>query len=160
MHCKVPAQACACLLLHALAFQARGADLRKPPGGVLSDTQIAAQVKDFDAAGSFPSPKEARRSDRFAQFGIAAAHRALLDSGLELDKADRAARLPWSTCLWLPAAASRHQTLRRESQRGQPVDNILRYQADSQLPASERLYRSARASSRTKSGGVGKASGL
>lgn len=53
------------------------------------DTQIAAEVKDFSAADSFPSPKEARRSDRFAQFGIAAAHQALLDSGLDLDKANR-----------------------------------------------------------------------
>ncbi|HEY0456418.1 MAG TPA: beta-ketoacyl-ACP synthase II [Verrucomicrobiae bacterium] len=53
------------------------------------DTQIAGQVKDFDPSGSFPSPKEARRSDRFAQFGIAAAHRALTDSALDLDKADR-----------------------------------------------------------------------
>src|SRR5512142_1690458 len=53
------------------------------------DTQIAAEVKDFSATDSFPSPKEARRSDRFAQFAIFAAHQALKDSGLDLDKADR-----------------------------------------------------------------------
>src|SRR6185295_13466318 len=53
------------------------------------DTQIAGEVKNFDPGASFPSPKEARRADRFAQFGVAAAHQALIDSGLELDKTDR-----------------------------------------------------------------------
>jgi 3-oxoacyl-[acyl-carrier-protein] synthase II len=53
------------------------------------DTQIAGEVRDFDASGSFPSPKEARRSDRYAQFGIVAGHKALMDSGLELDKVNR-----------------------------------------------------------------------
>ena len=31
----------------------------------LFDTQIAAEVKDFNGANSFPSPKDARRADRF-----------------------------------------------------------------------------------------------
>ena len=53
------------------------------------DTQIAAEVSQFSAAESFPSPKEARRTDRFAQFGIYAGHRALLDSGLDLNVANR-----------------------------------------------------------------------
>ena len=53
------------------------------------DCQIAAEVKNFDAAPYFPSPKEARRSDRFTQFGVAAAHMALCDSGLDLEKANR-----------------------------------------------------------------------
>ena len=53
------------------------------------DTQIAAEVKDFSAAVSFPSPKEARRADRFTQFGVNAAHQALLDSGLDLEKENR-----------------------------------------------------------------------
>ena len=53
------------------------------------DTQIAAEVKDFSAAHSFPSPKEARRADRFTQFGVTAAHQALLDAGLDLDKVNR-----------------------------------------------------------------------
>src|SRR5688572_5482210 len=53
------------------------------------DTQIAAEVGEFSAAESFPSPKEARRTDRFAQFGIYAGHRALLDSGLDLNVANR-----------------------------------------------------------------------
>ena len=53
------------------------------------DTQIAAEVRDFDPAAAFPSPKEARRTDRFSQFGIHAAWQALKDSGLELEKTDR-----------------------------------------------------------------------
>src|SRR6185295_16762566 len=53
------------------------------------DTQIAGEVKNFDAGPSFPSPKDARRADRFTQFGVTAAHQALLDSGLDLEKADR-----------------------------------------------------------------------
>lgn len=53
------------------------------------DCQIAAEVKNFDPSPAFPSPKEVRRTDRFAQFGVYAAHQALLDSGLDLDKTDR-----------------------------------------------------------------------
>jgi 3-oxoacyl-[acyl-carrier-protein] synthase II len=52
------------------------------------DTQIAAQVKDFDPAPAFPSPKEARRTDRYSQFGIYAAWQALKDSGLDLTQTD------------------------------------------------------------------------
>src|SRR4051794_9530149 len=50
------------------------------------DTQIAGEVKNFDATPAFPSPKDARRSDRFAQFGVHAAWQALRDSGLDLSK--------------------------------------------------------------------------
>jgi 3-oxoacyl-[acyl-carrier-protein] synthase II len=50
------------------------------------DTQMAGQVKDFDPAPAFPSPKEVRRTDRYSQFGVYAAWSALKDSGLELDK--------------------------------------------------------------------------
>lgn len=53
------------------------------------DCQIAAEVKNFDAVPSFPSPKEVRRADRFAQFGVAAGHRALVDSGLDLNSVNR-----------------------------------------------------------------------
>jgi 3-oxoacyl-[acyl-carrier-protein] synthase II len=53
------------------------------------DTQIAGEVKNFDASSAFPSPKDARRADRFAQFGVCAAHQALLDSGLDLERTDR-----------------------------------------------------------------------
>lgn len=53
------------------------------------DCRIAAEVKAFDPTPAFPSPKEVRRADRFAQFGIYAGYKALLDSGLDLDKVDR-----------------------------------------------------------------------
>jgi 3-oxoacyl-[acyl-carrier-protein] synthase II len=53
------------------------------------DTQIAAEVKNFDPNPAFPSPKEVRRTDRFSQFGVYAGWQALKDSGLDLDKADR-----------------------------------------------------------------------
>jgi 3-oxoacyl-[acyl-carrier-protein] synthase II len=50
------------------------------------DTQIAAEVKNFNSAPAFPSPKEVRRTDRFAQFGVHAAWQALRDSGLDLNR--------------------------------------------------------------------------
>src|SRR6266404_2351538 len=52
-------------------------------------TQVAAEVKDFDPAPAFPSPKEIRRTDRFSQFGVYAGWQALLDSGLDLDRVNR-----------------------------------------------------------------------
>jgi 3-oxoacyl-[acyl-carrier-protein] synthase II len=52
------------------------------------DTQIAAEVKDFNPLPAFPSPKEVRRADRFGQFGVYAGWRALQDSGLDLEKVD------------------------------------------------------------------------
>jgi 3-oxoacyl-[acyl-carrier-protein] synthase II len=53
------------------------------------DTQIAGEVKDFNPVAAFPSPKDVRRSDRFAQFGVFAGHQALIDSGLDLEKVNR-----------------------------------------------------------------------
>ena len=50
------------------------------------DTKIAGQVKEFDLTAAFPSPKEIRRTDRYAQFAIYAAWNALKDSGLDLTK--------------------------------------------------------------------------
>jgi beta-ketoacyl-acyl-carrier-protein synthase II len=52
------------------------------------DTQIAAQVKEFDPAPAFPSPKEVRRTDRYSQFGVYAGWKALKDSGLDLTKSN------------------------------------------------------------------------
>ena len=52
------------------------------------DTQIAAQVKDFNPAPAFPSPKEIRRTDRYSQLGVYAGWQALRDSGLQLDRVD------------------------------------------------------------------------
>ncbi|HET7625810.1 MAG TPA: beta-ketoacyl synthase N-terminal-like domain-containing protein, partial [Verrucomicrobiae bacterium] len=51
-------------------------------------TQIAAQVNNFDPSPAFPAPKEARRTDRYSQFGIYAAWKALQDSGLDMNKAN------------------------------------------------------------------------
>jgi 3-oxoacyl-[acyl-carrier-protein] synthase II len=52
------------------------------------DTQIAAEVKNFDPLPAFPTPKEVRRADRFGQFGVYAGWKALQDSGLDLNKVD------------------------------------------------------------------------
>ena len=53
------------------------------------DTKIAGEVKDFNPAPAFPSPKEVRRTDRYSQFGVYAAWSALKDSGLDLEKENR-----------------------------------------------------------------------
>jgi 3-oxoacyl-[acyl-carrier-protein] synthase II len=53
------------------------------------DCRIAAEVRDFDPTPAFPSAKEVRRTDRFAQFGIHAAYQALKDSGLDLERVNR-----------------------------------------------------------------------
>jgi 3-oxoacyl-[acyl-carrier-protein] synthase II len=50
------------------------------------DCQIAAEVKNFDPLPHFPNAKELRRTDRFTQYAVAAGHRALLDSGMDLQK--------------------------------------------------------------------------
>ena len=53
------------------------------------DTQIAAEVKNFDPTPAFPSPKEIRRTDRYSQFGVYAGWQALVDSGLDLNQVNR-----------------------------------------------------------------------
>ena len=53
------------------------------------DAKIAAEVKDFDPLPALPSPKEIRRTDRFAQFAVHAARQAWRDSGLDFDRVDR-----------------------------------------------------------------------
>src|SRR4030095_3511023 len=53
------------------------------------DTQIAGEVKNFDPATAFPSPKDVRRTDRYSQFGVHAAWQALKDSGADLDNLHR-----------------------------------------------------------------------
>ena len=47
------------------------------------NVHFAAEVKNFDP-GNYMDPKEARRRDRFEQFGAAAARDALANSGLEV----------------------------------------------------------------------------
>lgn len=51
-------------------------------------TQIAAQVKDFDAE-VYIDRKEAKRMDRFVHFAMAAAKMSLEDSGLEISDSNR-----------------------------------------------------------------------
>jgi 3-oxoacyl-[acyl-carrier-protein] synthase II len=53
------------------------------------DTKIAGEVRNFDLAPAFPSPKDVRRTDRYSQFGVYAGWAALKDSGADLDKLDR-----------------------------------------------------------------------
>ncbi|REH38920.1 3-oxoacyl-[acyl-carrier-protein] synthase II [Paraperlucidibaca baekdonensis] len=50
-------------------------------------TQFAGQVSDF-AVDDYMPAKEARRIDAFIQYGIAAGHQAMIDSGLEITEAN------------------------------------------------------------------------
>ncbi len=50
--------------------------------------RIAAQIDDLDVGPAFPSPKDVRRTDRYAQFGVLAGHSALQDSGVDLAQLD------------------------------------------------------------------------
>jgi 3-oxoacyl-[acyl-carrier-protein] synthase II len=77
------------------------------------DTQIAAEVKDFDPTPAFPSPKEIRRTDRFSQYGVFAAWKALQDSGLDLSKAnlDEIGVFIGSGIGGLQTTAEQHKTL-------------------------------------------------
>ena len=54
------------------------------------DSQIAGEVKDFPGIPeTYVSKREARRLDPFAEYAVAAAVEAVLDSGLDFDKEDR-----------------------------------------------------------------------
>ncbi len=50
-------------------------------------TQFAGLIKDFDTEAYFPK-KEARKMDKFIQYGIAAAMQSIADSGLEVTDAN------------------------------------------------------------------------
>lgn len=50
--------------------------------------RFAAEVKDFNPAG-WLEPKEAKRWDRFCQFGVVAARQAVVDAGLTIDDDNR-----------------------------------------------------------------------
>jgi 3-oxoacyl-[acyl-carrier-protein] synthase II len=52
------------------------------------DCKIGGEVVDFDPTPFFNNHKEARRADRFFQFGMAAAKMAVKDSGLNPDSED------------------------------------------------------------------------
>jgi 3-oxoacyl-[acyl-carrier-protein] synthase II len=51
--------------------------------------KVAADVKDFDPLPFFNDKKDAKRTDRFAQFAVAAAVNALNDSGTDFEDFDR-----------------------------------------------------------------------
>ncbi|MDD5128723.1 MAG: beta-ketoacyl-ACP synthase II [Candidatus Omnitrophica bacterium] len=53
------------------------------------DSQIAAEVKNFEPSLYGISPKETKRTAKFVQFAIAAAKQAMESTGLDLDKEDR-----------------------------------------------------------------------
>jgi 3-oxoacyl-[acyl-carrier-protein] synthase II len=53
------------------------------------DCRIGGEVREFDPKPFFKNPKDVRRTDRFAQFAMAAANMALEDSGIELEKTRR-----------------------------------------------------------------------
>ena len=61
-------------------------------------THFAGLVRDFNPEERF-GKKEARKMDRFTQFGLAAAEEALADSGLQLEQLDRE-RLAVYVRLW------------------------------------------------------------
>ncbi|MEA3189273.1 MAG: 3-oxoacyl-[acyl-carrier-protein] synthase [Chthoniobacter sp.] len=47
------------------------------------DCKIAGEVKNFEPVKYFKNPKDVRRSDRYTQFGMAAAKMAVTDSGVD-----------------------------------------------------------------------------
>ena len=50
------------------------------------DCRFGGQVRNFDPKNYFNNPKDARRTDRFAQLSMGAAKMAVKDSGIEMDK--------------------------------------------------------------------------
>jgi 3-oxoacyl-[acyl-carrier-protein] synthase II len=53
------------------------------------DTQIAGEVRNFDPKNYFNNPKDARRTDRFAQMAMAAAKEAMRDSAIDVAQTQR-----------------------------------------------------------------------
>lgn len=51
------------------------------------ECRIGGEAKDFDPTGFMPA-KDLRRTDRFTQFAVVAAKKAIADAGLEMDKED------------------------------------------------------------------------
>ena len=52
------------------------------------DCKIAGEIKNFTADGYFRVPKDARRSDRYVQFAVAASKMAMEDSGVDVSTID------------------------------------------------------------------------
>lgn len=72
----------------ALLAGKSGAGLITQFDAINHKTKFAAEVKNFDGVAIF-GVKEARKLDRFAQLGIAAAQEALEQSGLKIDQSNR-----------------------------------------------------------------------
>ena len=53
------------------------------------DCRFGGQVRNFDPKHFFNNPKDARRTDRFAQLSMGAAKMAVVDAGLEMEKLNR-----------------------------------------------------------------------
>ncbi len=52
------------------------------------DCKIAGEVRNFSADDYFKVPKDARRSDRYVQYAMAASKMAMADCGMDLEKID------------------------------------------------------------------------
>ncbi len=78
------------------------------------DCKIAGEVRGFDPAPHFKSPKDARRADRYIQLAIPAAKQAIVDSGLNLDaeNRERIGVIVGSGIGGLSTLESAHETLR------------------------------------------------
>lgn len=50
--------------------------------------KVSGEIREFDTS-EYMDRKEARKMARFSQFAVVAAHQAVIDSGLDLDKEDR-----------------------------------------------------------------------
>ena len=74
--------------LEGLQKGVNGANLITLFDAAMFKTRFACEVKDFNAEDHFDR-REARRVDRFAQFGMVAAKEALQDSGLDLEALDK-----------------------------------------------------------------------
>ena len=53
------------------------------------DCQIAGEVRDFEPKNFFNNPKDVRRTDRYTHLAMAAAKRAMEDSGVDMGKENR-----------------------------------------------------------------------
>ncbi len=74
--------------LEGLQKGVNGANLITLFDAAMFKTRFACEVKDFNAEDHFDR-REARRVDRFAQFGMVAAKEAIQDSGLDLEALDK-----------------------------------------------------------------------
>jgi len=78
------------------------------------NTRFGGSIKDFDV-GQYLNPKEARKMDLFIQYGIAAAHQAITDSGIECteDNAERIGVAIGSGIGGLPMIEHNHKALEK-----------------------------------------------